>query len=66
MKHKAVESMVRIQFNIPDDEPVTVKFLSLIGNNYDFEVSWYSDEGDFYHQCNLTLPHISFQTMEFT
>ena len=65
MKHKAVEALVRIQFNIPEEEPVKVEFLAFYNNKYYFEVSWYSDEGDFYHQCNLTLPHISFLTKDF-
>lgn len=66
MKHKAVEALVRIQFNIPEDEPVTVNHVMYDGSEYHFEVSWYSDEGDFYHQCNLKLPHISFQTKDFS
>lgn len=66
MKHKAVEVLVRVQFNIPDETHVKVQFLSSVDNNYEFEVEWYGDEGDYRHQCNLTLPSISFQTQDMT
>jgi len=60
MKHKAVENLIRTQFNIPENIIVKVNFLYMANSLYTFEVEWY-DNGC-RNQCNLSLPHISFQS----
>ena len=63
MKHKAVEALVRQQFNIPEDTDVTVTFLALDGRLYDFEIEWWSGESLRY-QCNCKLPHLECQKQD--
>ena len=50
MKNKAIELLVRMQYNIKDEDQVDVKFLYLIGNLYTFEVRDYSE-----HDGHTTL-----------
>lgn len=64
MKHTAVESLVRNQFNIPDTVEVKVKFLDSYNDSYEYEVEWWGD-GDLRNQCNLRLPHITYSTQVF-
>lgn len=40
MKNKAVEAMVRVQFNIPDDVEVEVEFLYYENKKHSFCVQW--------------------------
>lgn len=63
MKHKAVEAMVRVQFNIPDDIEVLVTFLALYNEHYEFEIEWWSGES-VRHQCNCRLPHLAQQNQD--
>lgn len=42
MKNKAIESLIRIQHNLPDTDKVNVTFKSSIDNKYCFRVIVYS------------------------
>jgi len=59
MKNKAVEAMVRVQFNIPEDTQVTVKCMARVDNMFEFEVEWMDDDNILY-QCPVKLPLISY------
>lgn len=60
MKNKAIEAMIRAQFNVPEDVDVTVEFLAMVQGNYEFEVFWMVDS--VHHQCNCVLPQLTTQT----
>lgn len=58
MKNKAVEAMVRVQFNIPNDnKTVSVVFLASDGGMYEFDVSWIATDVSF--QFKIKLPYIN-------
>jgi hypothetical protein len=56
MKNKAVEAMIRTQFNIPQTDPVTVTFHYFQGGNYHFEVEWVWD--GCMNKCVVDLPQL--------
>lgn len=60
MKHKAVENLVRTQFNIPENQKVSVTFLARVDDLYEYEVEWW-DENQNRYQSNMKLPHIEYQ-----
>ena len=45
MKNKAIEQLVRRQYNIPDDEYVEVEFIASVGFDYEFRVTTYFEDG---------------------
>jgi len=56
MKNKAVENMIRTQFNIEDSVKVKITFILYMNDIYEFDVEWY--EGDVRHHTVLQLPRI--------
>lgn len=60
MRNKAVELMVRCQFNIPENVEVSVRCLGCTNSQYDYEVEWW-DNKDIRYQSNFTLPHIEYE-----
>jgi hypothetical protein len=58
MKHSAVEALVRDQFDIGEDQEVTVEYLHYSCGWYLFEVHWI-DDMDVLHQVNMELPHLN-------
>lgn len=58
MKHRAVEALVRAQFNINDNIDVTVKMLMYVDGFYDFAVEWC--DGYIINTCELKLPQIGY------
>lgn len=62
MKNKAVELMVRCQFNIPDSQSVDVEFLHQQESTYHFEAFWL--EGTVHKQCNLEIKSSGLQSRE--
>ena len=56
MKNKAVEAMLRVQFNIPKTVNVRVDCLATVDHVYEFEACWYID--DTMHECEFKIPHI--------
>lgn len=59
MRNKAIELMVRCQFNIPQETKVSVTCLACVNSFYDYEVEWW-DGNDVRYQSNFTLPHIEY------
>lgn len=57
MRHKAIESMMRIQYQIPENIDVNIKFISLIGDEYEFSAEWWIESTMHFVTLKLTYKH---------
>jgi len=68
MKNKAVESLIRIQFNIPEDIDVKVRCLGHTTidsrTSYDFEIEWWKE--DVRNVIAVMMPHLSVKKTDFS
>ena len=62
MKNKAVEDMLRVQFEIDKDIPVVVEFIASINSKYQFKCHWWEEN----IRCSVDteLPHLNMHCQE--
>lgn len=63
MKHKAIENMIRTQYNLADDTCVNVKFLYSVENKYTFEVEDIQRHNGDDESIRITLVEVKIQSM---
>lgn len=70
MKNKAIEAMMRHQYQIPESVEVEVEFLWAVSSTFTFKVSWWIEDSQYVRevevtQSNLKLRHTMSEKQSF-